>query len=66
MPSPINGEAVNLGLVLLARDGSFAGARFTRDWSRVRALHPAADIEMLQAFAAFAVLRRSAYPVAEL
>jgi hypothetical protein len=51
VPNAFNGEALNLGLVLLARDGSFAGARFTRDWSRVRALDPAADVEMLQAFA---------------
>ncbi|HXZ27972.1 MAG TPA: DUF3037 domain-containing protein [Terriglobales bacterium] len=50
VPDAVKDEFVNLGVVLLERDGSgFAGVRFTRDWSRVRCLDPAADLEMLAA-----------------
>jgi hypothetical protein len=50
VPDAVKDEFVNLGVVLLERNGSgFAGVRFTRDWSRVRCLDPAADLEVLAA-----------------
>ncbi len=50
VPDAVKDEFVNLGVVLLEREGSgFAGVRFTRDWGRVRCLDPTADLEMLAA-----------------
>ncbi|HYX70992.1 MAG TPA: DUF3037 domain-containing protein [Terriglobales bacterium] len=50
VPDAVKDEFVNLGVVLLERNGGgFAGVRFTRDWSRVRCLDPAADLEVLAA-----------------
>ncbi len=51
VPDPIKGEFLNIGVVLRAEgEGGQAVARFTRDWSRVRCLHPDADVEMIEAF----------------
>jgi len=47
-PKAVQGEAVNLAVVLFGEDG-FADVRFTRDWRRLRCLDPDADFEMLQA-----------------
>lgn len=48
VPDAVKDEFVNIGVLVL--DGSgFAEMRFTRDWSRVRCLDPAADVEMLEA-----------------
>lgn len=55
VPDAVKDEFVNVGLLMLGPNGSangFAEVRFTRDWSRVRCLDPAADIEMLEAFEA--------------
>lgn len=51
VPDPVKGEFANIGVVLhAAGEGGTAAVRFTRDWSRVRCLHPDADLEMLQGF----------------
>lgn len=52
VPDAVKDEFVNIGVVLVEGGGSpagFADLRFTADWSRVRCLDPAADIEMLEA-----------------
>src|SRR5512133_560544 len=48
IPNVVNGEFVNIGVVLFDDAGGLR-LRFTKDWRRVRALDPAADIETLQA-----------------
>ena len=48
IPNVVAGEFVNIGVVLFDEEGG-AHLRFTRDWRRVRALDPAADIETLLA-----------------
>lgn len=50
VPDPVKNEFVNIG-VMLRESGRPETARvqFTRDWSRVRCVDPAADIEMLEA-----------------
>jgi hypothetical protein len=48
LPSAVNGEFVNIGLVLLPAEGA-PELRFSRDWSRVRRLDPQVDTEMLDA-----------------
>ena len=48
VPDAVKNEFVNIGVVLSSRDGS-AEFRMTRDWSRVRCMDPAADLEMLEA-----------------
>jgi hypothetical protein len=50
-PHAVNGEAMNIGVVVMAPDRSFAEARFTRDWSRLRGLDPTVDLEMLASLA---------------
>jgi hypothetical protein len=57
VPDAVKDEFVNVGLLMFGgpANGSqerFAAVRFTRDWSRVRCIDPAADIEMLEAFEA--------------
>lgn len=47
VPDPFKNEFVNIGIVLLEREGEFADVRFTRNWSRVRCLDPQADTEVL-------------------
>ena len=47
IPDVVKGEFVNIGVLLL--DGAATHVRFTKDWRRVRAIDPAADIETLQA-----------------
>ena len=49
VPDPVKGEFANIGVVLRAAgESGQAAVRFTRDWRRVRCLHPDADVEMLQ------------------
>lgn len=48
-PNPVRDEFVNIGLVLLAPQAP-PELRFSKDWSRVRALDPQADTELLDAF----------------
>ena len=48
-PNPVRGEFVNIGLVLVAPQAP-PELRFSKDWSRVRALDPQADTELLDAF----------------
>ncbi len=55
VPDAVKDEFVNVGLLMLGANGperGFAELRFTRDWSRVRCVDPAADIEMLESFEA--------------
>ena len=55
VPDAVKDEFVNIGVVLVEAGGSparFADLRFTRDWSRVKCLDPAADVEMLEALEA--------------
>ena len=57
VPDAVKDEFVNIGVVLLQRNGAgagteFADVRFTRDWRRVRCLDPEADVEVLQAMEA--------------
>jgi hypothetical protein len=47
VPDAVKDEFVNIGVLLRANDGK-ARVRFTGDWSRVRCLDPAADLEMLE------------------
>jgi hypothetical protein len=47
VPDAVKDEFVNIGLVLLPVTGP-AEVRFTRDWSRVKCLDPAADMELLE------------------
>jgi hypothetical protein len=49
VPDPFKNEFVNIGVVLLGRDGGFAGVRFTHDWTAVRCLDPQADVDILDA-----------------
>lgn len=49
VPDLVKGEFVNVGVVLLDRDSSFADVRITTDWRRVRCLDPDADLEYLAA-----------------
>src|SRR5437879_5455444 len=52
VPDAVKDEFVNIGVVLMgpgANESGYADLRFTRDWSRVRCVDPAADIEMLEA-----------------
>lgn len=51
VPDAIKNEFVNVGLVLLP-PAAPAQVRFAPDWSRLRALAPGADFEVLDAFAA--------------
>src|SRR5947209_20500160 len=48
VPDAIRNEFVNIGLVLLPPDAP-PELRLVKDWSRVTALDPRADLEMLQA-----------------
>lgn len=53
VPNAITGEFVNIGVVLTAVGDEGVqklGARFTRDWSRVRALDADADVSLLEVF----------------
>ncbi len=55
VPDAVKDEFVNIGVVLVEAGGApagFADLCFTHDWSRVRCLDPAADIEMLAALEA--------------
>ena len=49
VPDALKNEFVNIGLVLLPPHAP-AELRLAKDWSRVRALDPQADLEMLDAF----------------
>ncbi len=50
VPDIVKGEFVNLGVVLLHGDGQFLDSRMAgeSEMRRLRCLHPAADVEMLQ------------------
>src|SRR4051812_12879173 len=48
VPDAVKNEFVNIGVVLTSPEGD-AEFRMTHDWSRVRCVDPAADIDMLQA-----------------
>jgi hypothetical protein len=49
VPDVVKGEYANIG-VLVRESGrhDHAVVRFTRDWSRVRCLHPEADVDLLE------------------
>ena len=48
VPDAVKNEFVNFGLVLMS-PAAPAEIRFSKDWSRVRALDPQADLELLEA-----------------
>jgi hypothetical protein len=48
VPDAVKNEFVNIGLVLLPKDGE-PELRFTHDWSRVRCLDAQADVDVLEA-----------------
>ncbi len=50
VPDVVKNEFVNIGVVLMPPSAP-AQVRFARDWSRLRAMDPAADVEVLDAFA---------------
>src|SRR5579864_5405472 len=57
VPDAVKDEFVNIGVLMLDAEGAngasgepFAQVRFTDDWSRVRCIDPAADIEVLEGF----------------
>lgn len=52
VPDAVKNEFVNIGLMLIGNDATYAGVRFTRDWSRVRCLDSQADLEVLQSLEA--------------
>lgn len=47
VPDVVKDEFVNIGVLLLSAEDNFAQVRFMRDWSRVRCLDPAVDLESL-------------------
>lgn len=49
VPDAVKNEFVNIGVVLLPQAGR-PELRFAKDWSRVQALDPEADTELLEAF----------------
>jgi DUF3037 family protein len=49
VPRPLRDESINLGVIVLASDGSYADARFA-GWGRVRKLAPDADIKSMELF----------------
>jgi len=49
VPDVVRSEFVNIGVVMVEADASFADIRLTRDWRRVRCLDPNVDVEMLEA-----------------
>ena len=49
VPDAVKNEFVNIGLVLLP-PAAKPELRFSKDWSRVQALDPQADVEWLEAF----------------
>ena len=51
-PDPFKNEFVNIGVMLLERDGEFADVRFTHDWARVRCADPQAGVDILQSLEA--------------
>lgn len=48
VPDAVKNEFINIGLVLLPRQGQ-PEVRFTHDWGRVRCLDSEADVELLEA-----------------
>ena len=58
VPDAVKDEFVNIGVVLIGPGTGSAGyagyvdLRLTKDWSRVKCIDPAADIEMLEAMEA--------------
>src|SRR5437879_2302631 len=55
VPDAVKDEFVNIGVVLMgpgAGSAGYADLRLTKDWSRVKCIDPAADIEMLEAMEA--------------
>src|SRR4051794_21166246 len=57
VPDAVKDEFVNIGVVLMGPNvggipGLYADLRLTKDWSRVKCVDPAADIEMLEAMEA--------------
>lgn len=50
-PNAVQGEFVNLGVLLLddLEDGTYADVRFARTWDRVLCADPDADVEVLEA-----------------
>jgi hypothetical protein len=48
VPDAVKNEFVNIGVVLVEHDSSYAEVRLTGDWRRVRCLDPNADIELLE------------------
>jgi hypothetical protein len=54
VPNAVRDEPVNIGLVMTESGGDgggFAGVHFTKDWRRVRCLHPDVDVEWMEALA---------------
>ena len=49
LPDPVNGEFVNVGVLLREVQAGRTSVRFTRNWKRVRCLDPDADITLLEA-----------------
>lgn len=47
-PDAVKGEFVNVGLVGIEQEGTFAEVRLTRDWRRVQCIDPEVDIEWLE------------------
>jgi DUF3037 family protein len=55
VPDAVKDEFVNIGVLMLDAEAAagqqpFSQVRFTDDWSRVRCIDPAADIEVLEGF----------------
>jgi hypothetical protein len=48
VPDAVKNEFVNIGVVLVEHESSYAAVRLTGDWRRVRCLDPNADIEWLE------------------
>ena len=52
VPDVVKGEFTNIGVLLRRAGSETAEVRFTRDWSRVRCMHPEADVELLESLEA--------------
>jgi len=48
VPDAVRNESVHIGVILREQGSAHAEVRFTRDWRRVRCLHPDADTALLE------------------
>jgi DUF3037 family protein len=62
VPDAVRNESVHIGVILREQGSPHAEVRFTRDWRRVRCLHPDADTAALEGMESEMRLRLKAEP----